>query len=584
MVSYRLAARLLALALLLVFGGAWLGSTVQRAGGTVEVRDLRFAGRDGAVLSALLYVPRGASRETPAPAVLAIHGYINSREMQSPYAIELARRGYVVLALDQTGHGYSDPPAFAHGFGGPDGLRYLRTLDFVDPTRIVLSGHSMGGWAALVAAAVYPDDYHAVVISGSSTGVFGAPTGTPEFPRNFALAWGRYDEFSELMWGASTGADVVHTPKLQTLFGTDEPVQPQRLYGALEDGTARRLYLPAQTHPANHITWSGIAAVVDWAQTTAEPPRPLPPDDQVWHWKEFGTLLSLIGGILFLPALGSVLLHGAYFGPLRAPMPPAQGMRGGTWWIGAAIFVTVPALTYFPLQAAGALITPNAVLPQNVTNGILVWALGTGLISAGLLLLWHLTSGRRQGASISSYGLAPANRIQIGRTLLLGVVIVALAHLLVAATVWLFGTDFRFWVVAVKPLDALRAGILLAYVAPFVLFFVAAGAVLHGQLRGGAPSLAQAMARNALLMGLGIGLLLAIQYVPLLAGYPMPLTGSPWSLLTIVAIQFVVLLPVTAIVSTVFFHATGRVYLGALVNGLFITWVIVSTQAIHHPF
>ena len=53
--------------------------------------------------------------------------YINTRETQSGFAIEFARRGYVVVELDQTGHGMSDPPVFANGFGGRDGLRYLRS-------------------------------------------------------------------------------------------------------------------------------------------------------------------------------------------------------------------------------------------------------------------------------------------------------------------------------------------------------------------------------------------------------------------------------------------------------------------------
>jgi pimeloyl-ACP methyl ester carboxylesterase len=585
MKANRNGARVLALALLLVFGGAWLASATQRAGGTVEVRDIRFAGTGATIMSAQLYVPRSASRETPAPAVLAIHGYINSREMQSPYAIELARRGYVVLALDQTGHGYSDPPAFANAFGGPDGLRYLRSLDVVDPDQVVLSGHSMGGWAALIAAATNPGAYRATVISGSSTGVFGAPEGTVDFPRNFALVWGRYDEFSDLMWGAATGIDVLQTAKLRTLFGTDASVEPARLYGSLDDGTARRLYVPAHTHPANHITGSGVAAVVDWIQTTTDAPRPLAPADQIWHWKELGTLLSFVGGILFMPALGSVLLRGGYFGALNAPVPHARGMQGPIWWLGAAVFVVLPALTYFPLQAVGALITPSALLPQNLSNGIMVWALGTGLISLVLLLLWHFVGGRRQHADAAAYGLAlPVDSALIGRTLLLGILILVCAHLLLASVAWLFGTDFRFWVIAVKPLDALRAGIVLGYALPFVLFFLIVGAVLHGQLRSDGTSLVRATLRNALLMGLGIAMLLAIQYVPLLAGQPMPLAGTPWTLLTIVAIQFVVLLPVTGAISTYFFHATGRVYLGALVNGLFIAWVIVGTQAIHYPF
>ena len=50
------------------------------------------------------------------------------RETQSPFAIEFARRGYVVLALDQRGHGYSGGAATTKGFGGPEGLSYLRSL------------------------------------------------------------------------------------------------------------------------------------------------------------------------------------------------------------------------------------------------------------------------------------------------------------------------------------------------------------------------------------------------------------------------------------------------------------------------
>jgi len=84
-------------------------------------------------------------RADSRPGILAVHGYINSRETQHGFAIEFARRGYVALALDQAGHGYSDPPAFANGCGGPDGLAHLRSLDVVDKNNVGLEGHSMGG-------------------------------------------------------------------------------------------------------------------------------------------------------------------------------------------------------------------------------------------------------------------------------------------------------------------------------------------------------------------------------------------------------------------------------------------------------
>ncbi len=103
--SWRLAAIGI---VLIVLGGliAWLTQT----DGGIQIKDVRFPGAKGNTMSALLYIPPNATAQKPAPGILAVHGYINSRETQDGFAIEFARRGYVVLALDQTGHGYSDPP------------------------------------------------------------------------------------------------------------------------------------------------------------------------------------------------------------------------------------------------------------------------------------------------------------------------------------------------------------------------------------------------------------------------------------------------------------------------------------------
>lgn len=100
--------------LVLILAGGVLAWLTQTSGG-IQIRDVRFPGAKGNTMSALLYIPPNATPQLPAPGILAVHGYINSRETQDGFAIEFARRGYVVLALDQTGHGYSDGPAFATG-------------------------------------------------------------------------------------------------------------------------------------------------------------------------------------------------------------------------------------------------------------------------------------------------------------------------------------------------------------------------------------------------------------------------------------------------------------------------------------
>jgi len=567
----------LLLALVLAFGGGLLAWLVQTDYGAVSVEQVRFAAEDGRIVNARLYRPQGATAATPAPAVLAIHGYINSEGTQAPYAIELSRRGYVVLALDQPGHGYSDAPAFAGGFGGIDGLRYLRSLAFVDLDQIVLSGHSMGGWAAIIAAAVIPDGYTSVIVSGSSTGTFGAPDGTPTFPRNFGLVFGIYDEFSELMWGSPTGDAIVNTAKLQTLFGASGPVLPGVTYGSIADGTARWLAQPAQNHPANHITTSGVAPVIDWVQRTTSAPFPLPPSDQVWMWREVGTGLGLLGFVLTLFGLSSALLGSPAFAPLRLRTPPAAGLSGFGWWLGALVAAAIPAATYlWASERAAALLPPSRWLPQGITNELMGWALLNAGITLVLVLLWWLTVGARRGARADTLGLPVGGLL---RALWFAVVVVGGAHALLAAVRGAFQVDFRVWVVAQKLMSQDQLAMALVYALPFTLFFLVFGMLLHGQLRP-ADSRGEgvdAMVANALIAVGGFVVLLLMQYWPMLnASQPLAL-GEP--LRTIVAYQFVVLLPVAAMLSTYLFARTGSVWPGAFVNGFWVSAYIVASQA-----
>ena len=581
---------LAAVALLLVFGGGFLAFETQTAGGTIKIRDIRFVGTNGTIMSALLYIPKGVTAKTPAPGIVAIHGYINSRETQDGFAIEFARRGYVVLALDQTGHGYSDPPAFANGFGGPDGLKYLRSLDIVDPTNIGLEGHSMGGWASLAAAATYPDQYQSIVLAGSSTGAPFAKEGTATWPRNLGLIYSQWDEFSSLMWNSPTGKAIVNTDKLKAVFGTTDPVVVGKLYGSIADGTARKLYQPAGTHPNDHISTEAIGYAMEWMQATLKGGNNLPASDQIWYWKEIGTFIALIGMILFLFPLGALLIQTSVFQDLVSPVPVLKGLSGRGWLIGAAAGLLIPAITYFWLQNEGNTLFPaGSFWPQTITTGVVAWAVGNAVISLVLFLVWHFRSNRASGGTAENYGLTWNGRIDFGKiakSFVLAVCIVGAGYLLLLASDALFKTDFRLWVLAIKPMSSLQFQIALAYLLPFVLYSLVIGIVLNGQLRqvkaDGTPvGLARTLLTNAVIMAGGIVLLLLFLYIPLMAGGAFEPTES---LLAIVAFQFVPLLAILSLITTYFFRKTGHIYVGAFVCALFITWVIVAGQAIQFGF
>jgi len=555
---------------ILILAGGVLAYVTQTSGG-IQIKDVRFAGAKGNTMSALLYIPPNATAQTPAPGILAVHGYINSRETQDGFAIEFARRGYVVLALDQTGHGYSDAPAFANGFGGPDGLAYLRSLDIVDKNNIGLEGHSMGGWTVLAAASAMPNDYKSMVLEGSSTGAPFAAEGTPAWPRNVALVFAQYEEFPTLMWGVEKARDVTQSPKLEALFGTQSPVEPGKAYGDAAQGTARVLYTPAMIHPDEHISPQAIGYSLDWFAKTLKGGTPRPSDDQIWFRKEIGTLIALIGFVVLLLGVFDGLLEVPVFARLRAPeaTAPAKVATSGRRWTAAFILSAfIPALTYYPAFAVGgSLVTPSQYLPQGITNQIMVWALINGLIA---LVLMPFAPKR-----VSRSGI-------IVPSILIALITVIVGY----AALWLcdlaFKIDFRFWIVALKLMSAKQFLIFLIYLLPFTAFFVVALHVLHRNFSTmGAPRAALYLT-NVFALTLGFIVLVALQYGTLwLTGKlfnPLP-DPAFVSLSTIIAIQFVPLFAIAAIIATFTWRRTGSSLPGALICGLFITWYIVAGTA-----
>ena len=140
-------------------------------------RNVRFDSGTGDEINGYLLLPEAASPSSPAPAVLAMHSTIEPgakvtvgieqvRENRS-YGMELALRGYVVLAIDVISAGqrvYPQAQAFETGqfdrkyprwsamgkmlYDHMRAVDYLCSLAEVDSSRIGVIGHSLGGYNA----------------------------------------------------------------------------------------------------------------------------------------------------------------------------------------------------------------------------------------------------------------------------------------------------------------------------------------------------------------------------------------------------------------------------------------------------
>lgn len=114
-------------------------------GFTVKVQHIKIDLR-GAALDGDLYYPVNTTENDKLPAIIVAHGGGCAYGVTMGLSDELARRGFVVLNISGYGSGLSEKPVNTESSTGYlDVLSYVRTLTFVDQTRIGMTGHSMGG-------------------------------------------------------------------------------------------------------------------------------------------------------------------------------------------------------------------------------------------------------------------------------------------------------------------------------------------------------------------------------------------------------------------------------------------------------
>lgn len=154
--------RTLSVCIIVILLSGFIAHLMSTDMGRVKVTRLTLDVR-GASVDADLYYPAGTSSADKLPAVVIAHGGGVGKGVTQGLAEEYARRGYVVLNSSAFGAGISeqpviddfglDPESFsvASTTGVLDAVNYLRTLEFVDQTRIGIVGHSLGALRAMLA-------------------------------------------------------------------------------------------------------------------------------------------------------------------------------------------------------------------------------------------------------------------------------------------------------------------------------------------------------------------------------------------------------------------------------------------------
>ena len=377
--------------LLITFGSLCFANNIQNDNGNISVSmdsfemeytDLNGEKQTGNVVYKL-YVPNSATSNSKAPALLLLHGYQNDHETDAAFAIELARRGTVVMAIDEFGHGATDISMVNRGFvnhkvtvnygndseadgtfvtiGGqtrykvlmnfsnlsffkdkyskdPDGnvlydssmggiaaYKVLSEMDNVDNKRMAVSGHSMGTWASWTTAAAYSGteiEPRATILQAGELFTKDAYDAANIKFNNVLLLTSKYDEFNYFRdYSKKTVNDEVITNDITSEFlNVDKGTGKwNTTYGSFNDGTARRRELVITNHRLLTHNHTAIAVAIDWLTNSIGVNTSLENNDQTFMIKEVLVLLATFSAIVSMMFLMNILLDSEFFSYVRRP-------------------------------------------------------------------------------------------------------------------------------------------------------------------------------------------------------------------------------------------------------------------------
>lgn len=335
---------------------------------SVQVTEVEFEtkanGEDKGVLHALVYRPRKCTAENPCATIVTTHGYLNTKEMQDAPAVEMSRRGYVVVALDMYQHGdsyYTDDTQIFWGFTSAmwDAVKEVYDWDFVMKANdarktgmIAVSGHSMGASAALGAVKSDYENYSrsatepqriVAVLAVANTG--GSIESRVEGKVTSGTIAAHYDEFffNPDGYQASTAKGYPRKDWVKTTAGaqfyygsptakaTDEieaGVWNETSYG----GAGSVIYTPNEIHPWNHFSTETTSYIIDFYENAFETQfalRNITENEgvveykagkaQTWWLKEGFTFVALIGIFLAIVAAIAVFAELPFFNKVVTP-------------------------------------------------------------------------------------------------------------------------------------------------------------------------------------------------------------------------------------------------------------------------
>jgi dienelactone hydrolase len=551
----------------------------------VEYHDMTFVTASGHELDAMLLVPRNATVDNKAPAIVVSHGWYNNREMQDLNYVEYARRGYVVLAISMYGHGDSEVIASNSWWndennanGLYDGVKYLTTLPFVDTARIGVTGHSNGALACREAVLQDEEGLIAAALLVSNDAVYYDENNQffNQFgSRDAAIVACQYDEFFHRT-GGNPPREFINQPTAQSFlhFGADPTGLEKReagIFYTLEiDGTEaiRAIYNPAITHAWAHFSTDVVSFSADFFDRSLGAPVELDHRNQIWPVKAFFNAIGVVGFFSFVVSLALALLDAPYFAILKsenlvAPWPALEG-KAKSRFIRVGVISALLSIVFYFVAFIIGFIAQSSIWNQGPSRIIGLWCLFCGLLTLGFL-----RGGQKKfPVDLEERGVR-IGKEKLIRTIVLALVVVSTAFALVFISDYLFLTDYRLWCFAtIRSFSADHIPMILLFLPLWLVYYVitsVAGNCFNYTEMG--KKSWYSVALQAFFVFIGPQIMVSVQYITFFISGKMvldPLTG----IMGIWLFPFLLILPLASVISHIIYRKTKNPYIGGIIMAI----------------
>ena len=604
--------RFIGLCLAVVLISSALSSQIQSAWGKVHVTSIRLPTQNGQWVAADLFRPLTATGKNPAPAVVVVPGFQRSKETQANISLELARRGIAVIAIDPYAQGFSSASlctrsATEEGYGMFAVIDYLAdtdNLNYIDKSRIGVTGHSAGGNAAIQAASHFgleglqksrPSKVQAAYISGYILSL--KKKVLQDVQSNLGISYGLYDEGA--FRNENKNADLRRAPEAIRFVQSGQrdgdtlvtEVELDHEYGEASLRNLRVVHNEPVLHPFQPYSTIATTHQLEFFNKVFGLQDALSGKDQIWFWKELTSLCAFIASMVALVPLTRILLTEIpFFHPLLHTVPEAQPRpRGKARWIFWVLFLTgalFACFSYIPLTELSQKLFVEATgrqqtwfFPQRMNNGVMLWALANGFVGFSLFFLGLKLQGKPIGREALGLDI---QRGEIFRALLLALVVFFSFFGLLFVIYTLFHVDYRFLFLGVRLFQPPLLLLMLVYAPFFFVFFASNSVRANLSLRfSNTPQW-----RSLLLAGignsLGLLLILLVQYATFaMTGTVRWTEGWLYVNLLFAIVPTMFILPYF---HRYFYLMTGRTLVGPLITCLIFIMILLSNTVCYLPF